>query len=904
MRTNNIDFGNILKRDLAINSECSGENPICMYNIARESLKENKSTVNRDIENFFNNCRSIEYADKYYNNCLSLIESINDDIKDRVISIFSEEVIPYVKNLNSLKESVKYSNIDNDTKSILLNSIKENKICDRILSNDKMIKKRFNIENFIIENRYLPLENIVFECCSLLDTYDNIPSYGKMNIALEELSYYLQKQDINYDRSRFAELVMEYFLYRNDNIDTLTKNRYRNVLKENIMISDDDLSNIKYFVENEDYVDYYDIQKAIHNFNNSECKDLGSLKSELQNIFEKNPKSVIDHLNCLLETLRHLLVIGTFNFDSIQDILRYVPTRAMETNLDSEYMKKLVNIYRIELEVVEKQMNIVTGDKYTMMQNYHSCINDCISKIDDYFYRNSDYECRNTDKKLKDVISRTAPVVSLQEFKIFKFDNLIKATLKIDKFLRRKSVKITASLKDRVKKAFKVTKDFFNENTDIDDILKSGIITEDNSIDICLAIFEVNDDEIQNVNSLLEALCKDIYNHILSTINEELDVYYTNIGNTFELHLEDNIYLNLTEEQEEIRNNVLSERDVFYINRIMSVSECLEKISNIDIENIIPSCNRLIENCEDIEYIETIIEALSYVDIISYKDIVSLKESYSDIYPDNYRENTILNSVVEQYWNKDRNIDIPLEVQVEALQIVDELLQEANKKPVNKKPVNKSTANRKPVNNNIVNKKPAVKSDNNIKPNTNKKPVEKPKKEKIPIEQRLNDVKIGMMGLKKKAKDLSSKEQEMCRNLDATVNTLYRSMKQAVVSDRREAIIKGSIIPSFSKLIKIAIGLVGIGLVTQSIVYPIITAVVGLAISKNLTKKERSLLLDEIEIELKVVDKEIQMAENRGNMKNYRKLITFQKKLQREKSRIRYGLKVGRDLPDNPTNDY
>ena len=69
-------------------------------------------------------------------------------------------------------------------------------------------------------------------------------------------------------------------------------------------------------------------------------------------------------------------------------------------------------------------------------------------------------------------------------------------------------------------------------------------------------------------------------------------------------------------------------------------------------------------------------------------------------------------------------------------------------------------------------------------------------------------------------------------------------------------------------------------------------------------RKEKSLLLDEIDIELKVVDKELQMAENSGNMKKYRKLMTMQKKLQRERSRIRYGVKVGRDLPDNPTNDY
>ena len=163
-------------------------------------------------------------------------------------------------------------------------------------------------------------------------------------------------------------------------------------------------------------------------------------------------------------------------------------------------------------------------------------------------------------------------------------------------------------------------------------------------------------------------------------------------------------------------------------------------------------------------------------------------------------------------------------------------------------------------------------------------------------------MKIYSMGIKKKAKDLSAKEQELCRNVDATVNTLARSMKQAVVSDRREAIIKGSIIPSFSKLVKTAIALAGVALINP--ICSIVAIVGGLAASKYLTHKERSLMLDEIEIEMKVVEKELQMAENNNNMKKYRELMTFQKKLQREHSRIRYGLKAGRDLPDNPTNDY
>ena len=58
------------------------------------------------------------------------------------------------------------------------------------------------------------------------------------------------------------------------------------------------------------------------------------------------------------------------------------------------------------------------------------------------------------------------------------------------------------------------------------------------------------------------------------------------------------------------------------------------------------------------------------------------------------------------------------------------------------------------------------------------------------------------------------------------------------------------------------------------------------------------MIYDEIDTELKVVEKELQLAENDGNMKKYRFLLQYQKKLARERQRIKYGLKVhGRDIP-------
>lgn len=63
-----------------------------------------------------------------------------------------------------------------------------------------------------------------------------------------------------------------------------------------------------------------------------------------------------------------------------------------------------------------------------------------------------------------------------------------------------------------------------------------------------------------------------------------------------------------------------------------------------------------------------------------------------------------------------------------------------------------------------------------------------------------------------------------------------------------------------------------------------------------MTAKERVLLLDEIEIELEVLDKEIAAAESRNQLKKYRELLRYKKDLQRQYQRIRYNLRVGKDI--------
>ena len=123
-----------------------------------------------------------------------------------------------------------------------------------------------------------------------------------------------------------------------------------------------------------------------------------------------------------------------------------------------------------------------------------------------------------------------------------------------------------------------------------------------------------------------------------------------------------------------------------------------------------------------------------------------------------------------------------------------------------------------------------------------------------------------------------------------------KAIKNAFVSDKRESIIKGSVIPSFSKAMKIAIGLAGLGLVTGNPVVPLVAALGGLSVSKKLTQRERILLLDEIETELDVTEKEIANADAKNQIKKYRTLLQYKKDLQRQYQRIKYNVRVGKDI--------
>ena len=187
----------------------------------------------------------------------------------------------------------------------------------------------------------------------------------------------------------------------------------------------------------------------------------------------------------------------------------------------------------------------------------------------------------------------------------------------------------------------------------------------------------------------------------------------------------------------------------------------------------------------------------------------------------------------------------------------------------------------------------------------------KPTPEKKPIS--INDMKLAWTGVKGKLKNLSAKEKEFSRDLDMEFNHLCKSIESGLTVDHREEIITGQVKRSLSKAIKILMTWAGVGATVGTAAGGFSLAPIGAATTAILgpivmwaksamtSRKEKLLILDEIDIELQVLEREIQRAEASGSTKKYRALLTIQKNLQRRRQEIYYGLaRKGRKIPMQP----
>ena len=149
---------------------------------------------------------------------------------------------------------------------------------------------------------------------------------------------------------------------------------------------------------------------------------------------------------------------------------------------------------------------------------------------------------------------------------------------------------------------------------------------------------------------------------------------------------------------------------------------------------------------------------------------------------------------------------------------------------------------------------------------------------------------LAVKQLKNKAIKLSDKEKQMSNSIDVAADNTAKSIEKALMNGNREAVIKGSMIPSASKCIKGAILAGAAWAVSPAIA--VIGAIGAFACSKKLQRKERQLILDDIEIELKMCERYMRQAEDENDMKKIRQIEMIQRNLERQRQRIKYKMAI------------
>ena len=899
----NINFGTIFKRSSCLNSitESKTMDAGRIFNNLDNQLKAKSNdgyvspSIKNSLRSFIEGICDVDNASKYFRQPLYLMQEFNKydlNTSRYILTEYTSRILPYVEDLSGIKESVERYDLTDDQKKSIVESATKLIIADRILANHDKISKRFNITAEAYKIKSKGLRYAVESCCSMIDTYTIAP-YAKFNLCLEEMGYLFDKEGIQYDKKEFVKLVTEYFLLRSVDLSSKDLKGYRTVIAENCYINDDDISSVNYTQSN--YV-----------YNREEPSITKEIEYFLMNQ-EKTSQGLEDVINY---SMRSSIIDIRTNIGKIIWLIWDVYKNDLFDNLQNLYNVWFNNILRrlqdrdvskFDLDLISKNINsvkdlLVTGssDDYeycVKVAKYKSDLDMFIAKISNL--RLVNYSNDNL-KALEFVNNESVDPIPLKEFKIFKFHNLVRASMNLDKYLKYKAKNIYSKGNKGGRKIIKKIKDvLFSESSNE----LYSYIGEDCKVDICAAQFYIDENYIEEVHEFFESVCKEFNDQLLCERMDSIRCYYVLNPGIAELRLKDCTPIKLEDiDWRYIRESSNNDLDI-YIEQLAYTQACLEAFGQFTESelNINERLTNFFKNPNlTLEHYEVALEALSFLDV-DKEQINVFSESFC-----NYRYNTaLLESVItESEYKREINTiksisekwvheegDIPLDIQLEAFQILSAVLEADNiKKPAVKKP-------KVGPNNNAEEKK---------KDNPDTKVDESRKNPFSGIN--LNSMKLYLEGLKNKMKQMSTKEKEISRNLDNGFRLFVKSMKDALISDRREAIIKGSVIPSFSRCIKIAIGLAGLGLATQNPLIPLLAALGGFAVSKRLTQKERILLLDEIETELQVVDKEISMAESKNQMKKYRTLLKYKKDLQRQYQRIRYNIRVGKDiLPGSAT---
>ena len=806
----------------------------------------------REMSNSSKDC------DRYINEALDMInelevpdiqkQPLNVQITDNILTKVTPDTVRNLVNKKA-RNGIPLSDTIN-------RKVNDTIIMDRILKNNETLSKRFDFDKIIKTNSMGDLDELVRELCSLIDTYE-LSVEAKYNIALENIIYSLYKNSINYDKKHVANVITDYFL------------------ESNLILMDVDIDGMVKVIENSRVVSPSIIDKY------------PLLESASNN---KRYSSMIDGLSKKCDNK----TIGNFILGA---------KKANTEDKASAYISKAVNM--------TCKNNTSFNDKKNLMTSVY--LLPLIGNVSKAFV--------NYQMQLSD--SKTNMRNKLEDQEFIDIMNSLMNDDDDDLFITAESISDMIHLKndifdddyhevDIVQSLFE--SEDFADSDDIKDILNKFEADQEKSIgrfkNCLLKIYRKSPKNIIDETPHILRLIRVVF--ILGTFTIPV------IGPALSLILAFVDHLLSSKINDKQTKELITALE--YERKLAKEKLDKNKGDKSDLEKYIKCLDRCIEKCD--EYRDSITSnEIEGRDKYTSDDDDDFDFDFDDFKFESAKlvyKTTMLNMIMEVYnddkFYKNITSNIPHEIAKSGEDLYDYmtilkefginvgevkyLIKKDNDVSVAESTYLTTTTDRilriPSISEFITEDQSLVRQFTAYKALLD---IEKMYEEGVINEAfSMNTLKLIIQNFKKKIKDLSTKEKAMWQTLDANMSGFMRAVEKSLTSNRREAIIKGSIIPSFSKCLKTAIVVGGVTFVNP--IAGLITAMGMYGSSKYLNRRERQLIYDEIDTELKVVEKELQMAENDQDMKKYRFLLQYQKKLARERQRIKYGLKVhGRDIP-------
>ena len=768
------------------------------------------------------------------------------------------EVIPSIKDLSSSSEYIKEfaSKYDKSIKDVLI----ENEYCDRLLRNHEKlnIKESTSLDNFIKNNYDIySSDNIetIYEACDMIYGY-KMKFSTKFNVALENILYSISK--ITNIDSNTRKNILENVVDRFCSYDDTSMYVIQTVLENNQFYSDDDKEYVDYIYDdintiNESKIDKK--EKKSHKLKDmlaglsikkmSNTKLYNTVKFILRKLYTKSKDNILDELPNFFTWARKIIVFSTFVVPPV-GIITAMVDYFISMSLSRSATKEMLEKMRRERDNTRKKADKAKGETKKKYEAYLKQLDKDIQKVEDYedtLYSDKENDERMSkdyggDDDMDDLLEGTFlnlndNVVSVEDYFEYHHYDVFRELKTLFEFTKGLRGKYIVPVEDIELCKFrdlnpKTLYQFLDGNCEI--IFKLAD---------WLCIYQRNDLLRTHSNMTVDEANEIIKDEVLKTtekinnMSEDFSVYCDGdddlwsiyaVLNGAVLDTEQDKYDQMT--QEEIVKQIVLSDNIEY-----ATTNDLYKALESNIRSLDKDALKLIVDCI---YESNIIDKNKIIDIYTeYKN--ELKGN------DKYNCSSILETGIDKLNKRKEPKACYYLEEYEDYNNITHTLLEAGKLKTKLK---------------IANKK---------------------------VTDKANVVKSRVVN---KGKELNTKQKMASEKLDNFVDNFYDKAQRELSNKNREQVIKGNILPSFSTIIKMAIGSAGLGIINPAL--GAISFVGGLAVSKKGTKKEKQYILDEIEVQLELVEKKISYAESNNDMKALENLLKIKQRLQREKQRIIY----------------